>query len=192
MITRTVLSWMVLSLAVSSPLAAQTPKAWVTENLDDLVAVYRHFHANPELSLHEAQTAARLAAELKAAGAEVTAGVGGHGVVALLRNGDGPTVMLRTDLDALPVAEKTGLPYASRVKVRQPSGVEVGVMHACGHDVHITNLIGVARYLSAHKPQWRGTLVMIGQPDEEQHSLRAPGDLHRLGEQGTGIRMAVE
>jgi hippurate hydrolase len=146
---------------------AATPAEWARQHVDELVALYREFHSQPELSLQEEQTAARLAAAWKAAGYEVTTGVGGHGVVALLRNGPGPRLMLRTDLDALPVTEKTELVYASQVRVKNKDGVEVGVMHACGHDVHITNLVGVARYLAAHRQQWSGTLLLIGQPAEE-------------------------
>lgn len=143
------------------------PGQWVRENVDDLVALYEHFHAHPELSFCERETAARLAKEWSATGAEVATGIGGHGVVGLLRNGDGPTVMLRTDMDALPVTEQTGLACASTVKVTNESGAEVGVMHACGHDAHMTNLIGVARYLAANKDRWHGTVMLIGQPAEE-------------------------
>ncbi len=156
-------------LLASNGLHAETPKAWVDENLGDVVKLYHHFHANPELSFHEKETAARLAKELEAAGGKVTTDVGGHGVVALFENGEGPTVMLRCDMDALPVKELTGLGYASKVTVTNPDdGTETGVMHACGHDVHIANMIGVARYLSANKDQWTGTLMIIGQPAEER------------------------
>ncbi len=141
--------------------------AWLEKNHDGLIAMYRWFHQNPELSHKEAKTAERLAAELKKVGAEVTTGVGGTGVVALIKNGEGPTVMMRTDLDALPVQEKTGLVFASQVKATDPRGLEVPVMHACGHDLHITNLIGTAKYLAEHKDQWKGTLMLIGQPAEE-------------------------
>jgi amidohydrolase len=141
---------------------------WVAENLDPLLELYRHFHSHPELSFQEAQTAARLADELSAVGATVQTGVGGHGVVALIHNGEGPTVMIRTDLDALPVTEQTGLIYASKVQVMNESGAKVGVMHACGHDVHITNLVGVARCLAAHRGLWNGTVMFIGQPAEER------------------------
>ena len=102
-----------------------------------LQAFYKHLHAHPELSYQEEQTAARLAKEMKALGFEITTGVGGHGVVAVLKNGKGPTVLVRTDMDALPVTEATGLPYASKVRARDRYGKEVGVMHACGHDMHI-------------------------------------------------------
>ncbi len=158
----------VLSLILLSSSSADEPQAWVKENLDDLVQLYRHFHSHPEISFEEKNTAARLAAELKAVGAEVTTQVGGHGVVALVKNGEGPTLMLRTDLDALPVTEQTGLVYASKVTVQNSDGRETGVMHACGHDVHITNLIGVARYLAANKDRWQGTVMLIGQPAEER------------------------
>ncbi len=151
-----------------SSLQAETPKQWIGDHLDEVVALYRTFHQNPELSFHEKATAARLADELKKVGAEVTTQVGGHGVVALLKNGDGPTLMLRTDLDALPVKEETQLVYASKVTVKQPDGTEVGVMHACGHDIHIANLIGVARFLASHRDQWAGTVMFIGQPAEER------------------------
>jgi metal-dependent amidase/aminoacylase/carboxypeptidase family protein len=103
-----------------------------------LEALYKHLHANPELSLHEAKTSARLARELKEIGFELTENVGGYGVVGVLKNGDGPTVMVRTDMDALPVIERTGLPYASKVRTRDKNENEVGVMHACGHDMHMT------------------------------------------------------
>lgn len=148
---------------------AETPRAWVKDNLKDVVELYHHFHTHPELSFHEKETAARLAKEWEAVGAKVTTGVGGHGVVGILANGDGPTLMLRTDLDALPVTEQTGLGYASKVKVINPDdGTETGVMHACGHDIHIANIIGVARYMAANKDLWSGTLMMIGQPAEER------------------------
>jgi hippurate hydrolase len=146
----------------------EEPRTWIEQNADDLVAIYQHFHAHPELSFQESETAARLAKELQATGAEVTTDVGGHGVVAVLRDGDGPTVMVRTDLDALPLAEQTGLPYASKATAIDASGTEVGVMHACGHDLHMTNLIGVARFLAANKDLWRGTVIFVGQPAEER------------------------
>ncbi len=148
--------------------AADDVAAWADEQLEELVAVYTHLHTHPELSYQEEQTAKRLAAELSAAGCDVTANVGGQGVVGLLKNGDGPTLMLRCDLDALPVTEETGIPYASRVRTTNDDGVDVGVMHACGHDVHITNQIAVARYLASHKDQWQGTLMFVGQPAEEK------------------------
>jgi hippurate hydrolase len=146
----------------------------IETQLPSLVDCYQALHAAPELSGHEEQTSQRLAAELSALGFAVTQRVGkylhgnwtGYGVVAVLANGSGPTLLLRADLDALPIEEQTGLPYASRVRAYRDSQ-EVGVMHACGHDVHVTSLIGSARLLSALRDQWRGTLVLIGQPGEE-------------------------
>lgn len=148
---------------------AEEPQAWVKSHAEELVELYRHFHAHPELSFFETETAARFAKELKALGIEVTEEVGKTGVVGVLKNGEGKTVMLRTDLDALPVTEKTGLAYASQVKVKSEAG-ETGVMHACGHDIHITNLIGVARWFAEHKGEWKGTLIFLGQPAEERGS----------------------
>ena len=150
---------------------AVEPRQWAEQHLNEIVELYRHFHAHPELSFMEKETAARLAKELRDVGVEVTENVGGTGVVGLLKNGAGKTIMLRTDLDALPVTEQTGLAYASKVKVTDPStGVEVGVMHACGHDIHIANLIATARYLAEHKDQWKGTVMFVGQPAEERGS----------------------
>jgi len=153
-----------LETAVRKPL----DKTWIRNNLESLEQLYRDFHQHPELSFHEKNTANRYAKELTAVGAEVTTNIGGHGVVAVLKNGSGPTIMLRADLDALPVREDTNLVYASKVATKNKSGLEVGVMHACGHDIHMTNLIGTARYLAAHKSDWTGTLIMIGQPAEER------------------------
>jgi amidohydrolase len=154
-----------------------TPKDWgptlaaikkqIDAELPSLDALYKHLHAHPELAFQEVETAARMAKELKALGFEVTTKVGGHGVVGVLKNGDGPTVLVRTDMDALPVTEDTGLPFASKVRVRDKEGKEVGTMHACGHDMHMTCFIGTARTLVALKDQWKGTLVFIGQPAEE-------------------------
>ena len=144
------------------------PQEWTRDNLESLVTLYRHFHSHPELSQREEETSRRLAQELKAVGAEVTERVGGFGVVAFLRNGPGPTIMMRTDLDALPVTEQTGLVFASQARVADESGAEVGVMHACGHDLHMTNLVGVARFLAAHKDRWHGTAMFLGQPAEER------------------------
>jgi amidohydrolase len=135
--------------------------------LDDLEALYKDIHSHPELSLQETRTA-RLAAErLTAAGFEVTEGIGGTGVVGLLKNGDGPTVMLRADMDALPVREATGLPYASTVTATDPDGNETPVMHACGHDIHVTWLAGATRLMAAAKEAWHGTLMAVFQPAEE-------------------------
>jgi len=133
-----------------------------------LETLYKHFHAQPELSLHEEKTAARLGDEMEALGFKVTRHVGGQGIVATLSNGNGPTVLVRTDLDALPVAEQGDVPYASKVTTTDDKGNTVGVMHACGHDMHMTVFVGTARVLSSLKDQWHGTLVMIGQPAEER------------------------
>jgi amidohydrolase len=134
----------------------------------ELMDLYLHLHANPELSFQEENTAARIATELESAGFTVTRNVGGHGVVGLLENGPGPTVMLRTDLDGLPVSEQTGLGYASQARATEQTGQEVSVMHACGHDIHMTTFVGTARALANRKDEWRGTLMMIGQPAEER------------------------
>jgi hippurate hydrolase len=133
-----------------------------------LEQLYKHLHTNPELSFHEEKTSARIAEELEKAGFTVAAGVGKYGVVGVLENGNGPTVLVRTDLDALPVTENTGLDYASKVRVHDDQNNEVGVMHACGHDIHVTSFIGTARVLSQLKDKWRGTLVFTGQPAEER------------------------
>ncbi len=139
----------------------------IDKNYSHLESLYKHLHAHPELSLQEEQTSSRLAREMQALGFEVTARVGGHGVVAVLKNGPGPTVLVRTDMDALPVSEHTGLPYASTVHGRDRAGNDVGVMHACGHDMHMTVWTGTARTLLALKDRWHGTLVLIAQPAEE-------------------------
>ena len=129
--------------------------------------LYMDLHQYPELSAHETQTAAKLADSLRALGYEVTTGVGGTGVVALLKNGPGPVVMLRTELDALPVEEKTELPFASKVRTKDSDGKDVSVMHACGHDVHMAALVGTAALMAGNRKMWRGTLMLIGQPAEE-------------------------
>lgn len=133
-----------------------------------LEQIYKHLHANPELSYQEEKTAARIATELQKLEFDVTAKVGGHGLVGVMKNGSGPTLMIRTDLDALPITENTGLDYASTVRATDDSGNEVDVMHACGHDLHMTSFVGTARMLAHFKDRWQGTLVMIGQPAEER------------------------
>jgi amidohydrolase len=148
----------IFAIATAISVAAQTP----------LEELYRWFHTHPELSFAEKETSKRFASELRAAGFEVTENVGGFGVVAVLRNGDGPTVLFRSDLDALPVKEQTGLAFASAITTKDDTGNEVSVMHACGHDVHMTSLVGTARAMAEHKSDWRGTLVLIGQPAEER------------------------
>ena len=140
----------------------------ITGQLPSLVTLYKELHADPELSMHEVQTAARMAKELRDAGLEVTENVGGNGIVGVMKNGDGPVILVRTDLDALPVKEQTGAPYASTKTVKDDLGREVAVMHACGHDIHMACFIGAARALGKMKDQWSGTLVMIGQHAEER------------------------
>ena len=149
------------------PAQREAVAKWVGEHLDGLVDVCKHIHANPELSRYEEKTAALAAEHLRTYGYDVTTGVGGHGVVGVLRNGTGPTVLVRGDMDALPVTEETGLEFASKVRVTLPDGTTTGVMHACGHDVHTTTLLGTAGVLSATRDQWQGTVVMVAQPAEE-------------------------
>ncbi len=162
-----------LGFAVSFPLqwtlaAAPSKDAWLTANLPAVVSLYRELHQNPELSFAEKQTSQRLADELRNAGADVHQEIGGYGVVGLLQNGPGKVLMLRADMDALPITEQTGLDYASQVRVSNPRGATVGVMHACGHDIHMANLIGTARFLSAHRDLWAGTVIFLCQPAEER------------------------
>src|SRR3954469_1606648 len=155
-----------VSLFAADPKTAV--KTFLNDEIPGLQSLYTEFHRNPELSLLEEKTGALVAAELRKAGFEVTEHVGSHGVVAVLRNGSGPTVLLRTDLDALPVKEQTGLPYASSQMQKNTTGEIVAVMHACGHDMHMSILIGTARFLANHTNLFRGTLVLIGQPAEER------------------------
>ncbi len=156
------------TLARSGEALREAVRSRVNAEYPALFELYKHFHAHPELSFQEEKTAARLAEELRRGGYEVTTGVGGHGIVAVFKNGRGPTVLVRCDLDGLPVKEQTGLPYASQATGKDDAGNEVPVMHACGHDVHMTCLVGVARVLEQLKEQWQGTLVLIGQPAEER------------------------
>lgn len=164
----------VVTAGITTRAIAQEVPALVDKQLPGLLVTYKSIHAAPELSHHEEQTSALLAEELRKAGYTVTERVGkypdgsqAYGVVGILKNGAGPTLLVRTDLDALPVTEDTNLPYASKVRSKNPAGQDVGVMHACGHDVHITTMIGVARNMAALKSQWHGTLMLIGQPSEE-------------------------
>nr|MDQ3624733.1 amidohydrolase [Verrucomicrobiota bacterium] len=156
------------------PIAAPTPPSRealgskVAREQASLLALYRELHAAPELSFQEEKTSRRLAVEMRAAGFEVTEKIGGWGVVCVLRNGLGKTVLVRTDMDALPVREMTGLPFASKVRVKDDQGRDVSVMHACGHDVHMACWVGAARVLASLKENWRGTLVFIAQPAEER------------------------
>jgi len=154
-------------LALALPATADDLKSAIDKDYPSLEALYRDLHSHPELSGHEVETAKRLAKEARAAGFEVTEHVGGDGVVAVLRNGPGPTLLLRTELDALPVEEQTGLPFASHVRTKNDKGDDVPVAHACGHDAHMTIWTGTARRLAAERSSWSGTLVMIAQPAEE-------------------------
>ena len=163
-----------VAAGLTAKVIAQEVPALVDKQLPSLLATYKQLHAAPELSHHEAQTSALLADEMRKAGYTVTEHVGkypdgsqAYGVVGILKNGAGPTLLIRTDLDALPVTEDTKLPYASKVRSKNPAGQDVGVMHACGHDIHVTTMIGVARNMAALKSQWHGTLMLIGQPSEE-------------------------
>ena len=165
-----------MKLTCSFLLAMLAASAWaqtasLTKEVEtvypDAHALYLDLHQNPELSSHETQTATKLAGKLRDLGYTVTEHVGGTGVVAILKNGAGPTVMLRTELDGLPVEEKTGLPYASRVRTKDDSGRDVPVMHACGHDVHMASLVATAAIMARSKNRWHGTLILIGQPAEE-------------------------
>ncbi|WP_108809625.1 amidohydrolase [Sphingorhabdus sp. Alg231-15] len=150
-----------------TPAQADSLKDAIKADLPSLMEIYRDLHANPELSGEEVRTAAKLAAEARRLGFDVTEKVGGTGVVAVMKNGAGPTVMIRADMDGLPLVEKTGLPFASKVRAKTREGNDTGVMHACGHDTHMTGWVGTARQLAARKDDWSGTLVMILQPAEE-------------------------
>ena len=154
-------------LAFAATARAEDLKAAVNADYPSLESLYKTLHTNPELSFQEVKTAKRLAEEARKLGFTVTENVGRTGIVAVLKNGPGPTLMIRTDMDALPVEEATGLAYASHVRAKNDKGEDVPVMHACGHDIHMTVWTGVARRLVAEKDKWSGTLVMIGQPAEE-------------------------
>lgn len=160
----------VLALASAATLSAQT-RAGVQTEVQSAYAqaelLYRDLHSHPELSAMETQTAAKLATQLRALGFDVTTGIGGTGVVAILKNGAGPTVMLRTELDALPVAENTGLSFASTVRTKDGTGQDVSVMHACGHDLHMASWMGAARIMAGSRNTWKGTLMLLAQPAEE-------------------------
>jgi hippurate hydrolase len=171
-------SLLILSLSMGiAPLilAQQTPQSLADAELPSLLGIYKVLHAHPELSGQEEQTAVLVAKELRAAGCQVTEHLGkyensklkAYGVVGVMKNGDGPTVLVRTDMDALPVKEETGLPYASKVVAKNEEGKDVYVMHACGHDTHIAAFIGTARALGKLKDQWHGTIVFVAQPAEE-------------------------
>ena len=170
--------WLLLSLTILSALslfAQQTPQSMADAELPSLLGIYKDIHTHPELSGYEERTAALIAKELRAAGCQVTEHLGkyensklkGYGVVGVMKNGDGPTVLVRTDMDALPVEEETGLPYASKAVTKNDEGKDVHVMHACGHDAHMAAFIGTARALAKLKDQWHGTILFVAQPAEE-------------------------
>src|ERR1700756_4910114 len=188
-------SVLLATLVIASVAYAQNPPALSTSvqaQLPALTETYKHFHRNPELSHHEEKTSAELASELRKAGYTVSEHVGKYpdgsqawGIVAVLENGAGRRLLIRSDMDALPVEEKTGLDYASTVRATNAQGQEVGVMHACGHDIHMTVLLGTAREMAARKSEWHGTLVLIGQPSEEMvdgaKAMLADGLYERFG-----------
>jgi hippurate hydrolase len=158
---------LVLVLFISTAFAQTSSSRELETVYPDVHALYLDLHQHPELSGHETETASKLSAKLKGLGYEVTDHVGRTGIVAFLKNGSGPTIMLRTELDALPVEEKTGLPYASKVHAKDDAGHDVAVMHACGHDLHMAALLGTAEIMAKEKSTWHGTLILIGQPAEE-------------------------
>jgi amidohydrolase len=153
--------------ALASPAYSAVLSDSIRADMPQLMTLYRDLHANPELSMQEVRTPAKLAPEMRKLGFDVTEHVGKTGLVAVMKNGPGPVLLIRADMDALPVVEQTGLPFASKVRAMARSGVETGVMHACGHDTHITTWLATGRRLAAMKDQWSGTLVMILQPGEE-------------------------
>ena len=161
-----------LTLALATPLAAFAREPdpigpWLDGRREALASLYADLHSHPELSMQEVRTSAKMAEELEKVGAKVATEVGRRGVVGVLENGPGPVVLVRTDMDALPVVEETGLPFASKAKGVDPQGREVGVMHACGHDVHMTCFVAVAGWLAEHRDRWSGTVVLVAQPAEE-------------------------
>ena len=172
------IKWVLLLLVLIAPVAGAQQlslDAMIDRDIASWLTTYRNLHTTPELSHREEKTSAFVAAELRKLGFTVTERIGkfqnpqwtGYGIVAVMKNGPGPTVLVRTELDALPVEEKTGLPYSSQVKTKNDAGVEVSVMHACGHDMHMTSFLGTAKMLTELKSQWSGTLIMLGQPAEE-------------------------
>jgi hippurate hydrolase len=187
MLLRTRILGLLISIAPVLAFADEQLKADVARDYDDhLASLFEHFHRNPELSLVEHATAARMADELRSAGFAVTEGVGGTGVVAILENGQGPQVLMRADMDGLPVEEQSNLPYASTATQVDPiTGDLVSTMHACGHDVHITSLVGTARQMAARRGEWAGTLMLVVQPAEERglgaRAMKDDGIWERFG-----------
>jgi amidohydrolase len=197
-VIRRLLTWrqVLLVVSLSAVAGAQGPSSKEVEAAyPEAHALYLDLHQNPELSAHEVQTAAKLAGRLRGLGYEVTEHVGGTGVVAVLKNGAGPTVMLRTELDALPVEEKTGLAYASKVRTKDEAGHDVPVMHACGHDLHMAAIMGTATVMAQIKDTWHGTLMLIGQPAEETiggaKGMLADGLLTRFPKPDVAVAMHV-
>ncbi|MCB2058438.1 MAG: amidohydrolase [Novosphingobium sp.] len=162
------LSFVALAALFSNPAQADPVRDRIAADMPGLMEIYRDLHLNPELSFQEHRSAKIMADAARKAGFEVSEGIGGTGVVAVLRNGSGPVVLIRADMDALPVIEQTGLPFASKARGTSTAGVESGIMHACGHDTHMTAWIETARVLAANRDKWSGTLMMIGQPAEER------------------------
>ena len=195
--TRTLTRLAAISVILASSAVAQSgPSSHEVDGVyADAHALYLDLHQHPELSSHEVQTAAKLADRLRKLGYEVTEHVGGTGVVAVLKNGAGPTIMLRTEMDALPVEEKTGLEYASKVQGKDDAGHDVPVMHACGHDVHMASLVGAAAVLAQTRNTWHGTLMLVGQPAEETISgakkMIADGFLTRFPKPDAAIALHV-
>ena len=190
------LAKLLLAASLVAPACAQGPTSKEVESVyPEAHALYLDLHQNPELSTHEIQTAAKLAGRLRSLGYDVTEHVGGTGVVAILKNGAGPTVMLRTELDALPVEEKTGLAYASKVRSKDDAGHDVPVMHACGHDLHMASIVGTAEIMSHSKNTWHGTLILIGQPAEEiiggAKAMIADGFLTRFPKPDVAVALHV-
>ncbi len=159
--------FLIITLGLSITFYAQN-KDDISKSLPELTKIYKHIHQNPELSFMEFNTSKLLAKKMRSFGFKVTEKFGGTGVVAILKNGKGPKILIRTDMDALPILEKTGVPFASKVRQKDVEGIEQPVMHACGHDIHMTVWLGTAKYLSTHKNEWHGSLMMIGQPAEER------------------------
>lgn len=169
MIKKSTLLLLVIIFSAVSTVQAQTDavKEIIDSNYDYLTNLYKHFHSHPELSQQEKYTSARLAKELQQIGFSVTEHIGGHGVVGVFENGEGPNILVRSDMDALPIKEQTGVDFASTKTFTNEDGEETPVMHACGHDMHMTVMVGTARALKEMKDQWQGTLIFIGQPAEE-------------------------
>src|SRR5262245_42921823 len=173
-----------LALCGTAPAICADIRSEVDSIYPQTYALYRELHQAPELSNQETKTAARLAAGLRGLGYDVTTNIGGTGFIGVLKNGAGPTIVLRTELDALPVTEATGLPFASTVRAKNATGADVGVMHACGHDLHMSAWLGTATLMARDRKRWRGTLVLVGQPAEEigvsAKAMMADGLLGRI------------